>query len=124
MYELIIETKFSAAHQLRGYEGRCERLHGHNWKVEVSVQAGALNNIGLAVDFKEIKDATNEFLALLEHSFVNEVFPFTEINPSSENMAKWLYDSLASKLNTDALCVSRVTVWESDTARASYFEQP
>ncbi|MBI5189736.1 MAG: 6-carboxytetrahydropterin synthase QueD [Nitrospirae bacterium] len=122
MYELTIETKFSAAHQLRGYQGRCEKLHGHNWKVKVSVVSEVLNDIGLVMDFKDLKDATNEFLAQLEHSFVNDVFPFTEINPSSENIAKWIYDGLSKKLNTDYLSVSMVTVYESDNACASYYE--
>ncbi|MBI5695820.1 MAG: 6-carboxytetrahydropterin synthase QueD [Nitrospirae bacterium] len=122
MYELTIETKFSAAHQLRGYKGRCEKLHGHNWKVKVSVVSDVLNDIGLVMDFKDLKDATNEFLTQLEHSFVNDVFPFTEINPSSENIAKWIYDGLSKKLNTDYLSVSMVTVYESDNACASYFE--
>jgi 6-pyruvoyltetrahydropterin/6-carboxytetrahydropterin synthase len=122
MYELKIETRFAAAHQLRNYQGRCERLHGHNWRVDVYVVSEVLNEIGLVADFKELKDATNDLLAVLEHSFVNEVFPFTEINPSSENLAKWIYDGLSKKLNTDVLQVSMVTVWESDTASASYFE--
>jgi 6-pyruvoyltetrahydropterin/6-carboxytetrahydropterin synthase len=122
MYELMIETKFAAAHQLRNYNGKCERLHGHNWRVEVYVVAEALNDIGLAIDFKVLKDTTNELLAVLEHSFVNDVFPFTEINPSSENIAKWLYDGLSKKLNDGNLLVSSVRIWESDTASASYFE--
>ena len=122
MYELMIETKFAAAHQLRNYNGKCERLHGHNWKVEVYVAAENLNDIGLAVDFKVLKDTTNELLMVLEHSFVNDVFPFTEINPSSENIAKWLYDGLSKKLNDGNLQVSTVRIWESDTASASYFE--
>jgi 6-pyruvoyltetrahydropterin/6-carboxytetrahydropterin synthase len=122
MYELTIDTKFSAAHQLRGYQGRCEKLHGHNWKVEVSIEAEVLNEIGLALDFKELKDNTNETLVLLEHSFLNEVFPFTELNPTSENIAKWLFDGLSRKMNSDILRVSRVTIWESDTARATYYE--
>ena len=122
MYELKIETKFAAAHQLRNYNGQCERLHGHNWRVEVCVVAENLNDIGLAIDFKVLKDTTNEYLIVLEHSFVNDVFPFTEINPSSENIAKWLYDGLSKKLNDDNLQVSTVRIWESDTASASYFE--
>jgi len=122
MYELLIETKFSAAHQLRGYEGRCERLHGHNWRVNVSVEAAELNTIGLAMDFKDLKDAANGFLAQVEHSFVNEVFPFTEINPSSENIAKWIFDGLTKKINDGNLRISAVTVWESDTASATYYE--
>ena len=122
MYELMIETKFAAAHQLRNYNGRCERLHGHNWKVEVTIAAENLNDIGLAIDFKDLKDTTNEILSVLEHSFVNDVFPFTEINPSSENIAKWLYDGLSKKLNDGNLKVSSIRIWESDTASASYFE--
>ena len=122
MYELKIETKFAAAHQLRNYGGRCERLHGHNWRVEVFIAAENLNEIGLAMDFKELKDAANEQLAVLEHAFLNEVFPFTEINPSSENIAKWLYESLSKKINSDSVQVSMITVWESDNACASYYE--
>jgi 6-pyruvoyltetrahydropterin/6-carboxytetrahydropterin synthase len=122
MYELMIETKFAAAHQLRNYGGRCERLHGHNWKVVVYVVAENLNEIGLAMDFKELKDHTNELLSSVEHAFLNEVFPFTEINPSSENIAKWIYDSLSKKVNTENVQVSQVTVWESDTACATYYE--
>jgi 6-pyruvoyltetrahydropterin/6-carboxytetrahydropterin synthase len=122
MYELRITTKFSAAHQLRNYQGKCENLHGHNWKVDVYVQTEILNDIGLAMDFKDLKDSTNQFLEQIEHSFVNDVFPFTEINPSSENIAKWIYDGLSKKLNNDNLIVSMVTVWESDNASASYFE--
>jgi len=122
MFELRIITKFSAAHQLRNYQGKCENLHGHNWRVEVYIQTEVLNEIGLAMDFKELKDSTNQFLEQIEHSFVNDVFPFTEINPSSENLAKWIYDGLSKKLNDDSVVVSMVTVWESDTASASYFE--
>lgn len=122
MYELRITTKFSAAHQLRNYQGKCENLHGHNWRVEVYVQAEQLNDIGLAMDFKDLKDAANYYLEQIEHSFVNEVFPFTELNPSSENIAKWIYDGLSKKLNDENVQVSMVTVWESDNASASYFE--
>ena len=122
MYELKIETKFAAAHQLRNYGGRCERLHGHNWRVEVFIATEVLNDIGLAMDFKDIKDAANEQLAVLEHAFLNEVFPFTEINPSSENIAKWLFEALSKKLNTETAQVSMITVWESDNACASYYE--
>ena len=88
MYELMIETKFAAAHQLRNYGGRCERLHGHNWKVVVYVVAENLNEIGLAMDFKELKDHTDELLSSVEHAFLNDVFPFTEINPSSEKYSE------------------------------------
>ncbi|MBI5025347.1 MAG: 6-carboxytetrahydropterin synthase QueD [Nitrospirae bacterium] len=122
MYELMIETSFSAAHQLRGYMGKCEKLHGHNWKVQVFVTAESLNEIGIAIDFHELKRITNEILMPLEHSFLNELFPFTEINPSSENIAKWLYESIRKKINYDNLEVSAVMVWETETASATYYE--
>ncbi len=122
MYELMIESKFSAAHQLRGYQGACERLHGHNWRVTVAVTAERLNEQGLAIDFQELKKALREVLDQLDHTLLNEIFPFTQINPSSENLAKWIYDNVTKKINDDDLEVSSVTVWESDTASASYFE--
>lgn len=122
MYELTIETQFSAAHQLKGYKGRCEKLHGHNWRVQVSVSSERLDEIGLAIDFHELKKITNEVLSPLDHSMLNEVFPFTEINPSSENIAKWLYDSLKKRVNNDNIKLSAVTVWESEAAGATYFE--
>jgi 6-pyruvoyltetrahydropterin/6-carboxytetrahydropterin synthase len=124
MYELMVETQFSAAHQLRGYRGECEKLHGHNWRVQVVISAEKLDDIGLAVDFHELKKITNEFTMTLDHSVLNEVFPFTEINPSSENIAKWLYDSIkkrSASIKND-ISVSSVTVWESETASATYYE--
>ena len=122
MYELTIETRFSAAHQLRGYQGRCENLHGHNWKVQVAVSADRLNDIGLAMDFGELKKITNEVVATLDHGMLNEIFPFTEINPSSENIAKWIYESLKKRVDREGLEVASVTVWESETASATYYE--
>ncbi|MCJ7481670.1 MAG: 6-carboxytetrahydropterin synthase QueD [Thermodesulfovibrionales bacterium] len=123
MFELMIETYFSAAHQLRGYKGQCEKLHGHNWKVQVYVLAEKLNEIDLAIDFHELKRLTEEVLAPLDHGFLNDIFPFTEKNPSSENIAKWIYDSLKKKLNDTSVSLSGVTVWESEAASATYFEE-
>jgi 6-pyruvoyltetrahydropterin/6-carboxytetrahydropterin synthase len=122
MYELMVETQFSAAHQLRGYRGKCENLHGHNWRVQVVVNSEKLNDIGLAIDFHELKKLTDEFVSTLDHAVLNEIFPFTEINPSSENIARWLYDSLTKKFSDNAIQVSSVTVWESETASATYYE--
>ncbi len=122
MYELMIESKFAAAHQLRGYQGKCEKLHGHNWRVTIAVTAERLNDIGLAIDFVDLKKFLREVLDQLEHTFLNDIFPFTQINPSSENVAKWIYDSMTKKINGDDLEVASVTVWESDTASASYFD--
>lgn len=122
MYELMIETQFSSAHQLRGYKGKCENLHGHNWKVQVVVTAEKLNEIGLAIDFHELRKACNEIVTTLDHAVLNEIFPFTEINPSSENIAKWIYDSMEKKMTGYDISVSSVTVWESETASATYFK--
>jgi len=122
MYELMVETTFSAAHQLRGYKGRCERLHGHNWKVQVHVIAERLNEIDIAIDFHELKRLANETISSLDHSILNEIFPFTEKNPSSENIAKWIYDSLSKKINDENIRLSAVTVWESENSFALYYE--
>ncbi len=120
MFELTIESTFSAAHQLRGYKGECERLHGHNWKVHIHVLAERLNEIDIAIDFHELKRIASEVLQPLDHSFLNDVFPFTEKNPSSENVAKWVYDALKKKLPDENIMLSAVTVWESETASATY----
>jgi 6-pyruvoyltetrahydropterin/6-carboxytetrahydropterin synthase len=122
MFELMVETHFSSAHQLRGYKGECEKLHGHNYKVQVFVIAERLNEIDIAIDFYELKKLAGEVIAPLDHVFLNEIFPFTEKNPSSENIAKWIYDSLRKKLNNDNIHLSAVTVWESETSSATYFE--
>ncbi|RME66570.1 MAG: 6-carboxytetrahydropterin synthase QueD [Nitrospirae bacterium] len=122
MYELMIETTFSSAHALRGYKGKCEAVHGHNWKVQVHVVADKLNEIDIAIDFHDLKKWTNELISQLDHKFLNEVFPFTEINPSSENIARWLFENLKKKINSDHVRLSAVTVWESDTASATYYE--
>jgi 6-pyruvoyltetrahydropterin/6-carboxytetrahydropterin synthase len=122
MYELMIESHFSAAHQLRGYKGKCENMHGHNWMVQVVVSEERVDEIGLVIDFHEFKRIVNEVLLTLDHSVLNEVFPFTEINPSSENIAKWLYDTIKKKIASKKISVSSVSVWESETASATYFE--
>jgi 6-pyruvoyltetrahydropterin/6-carboxytetrahydropterin synthase len=122
MFELTVETTFAAAHQLRGYEGKCERMHGHNWKVHVHVVSDRLDEQDMVMDFHELKKLTNEAIAPLDHSLLNELFPFTEKNPSSENIAKWIYDTLQKKINSRHTRVSAVTVWESDSASATYYE--
>ena len=123
MFELMVETRFSSAHQLRGYKGECEKLHGHNWKVQVYVLAERLNDIDLAIDFHELKALTEEVVAQLDHGFLNDIFPFTEKNPSSENIAKWIYDSLKKKIAEGDINLSAVTIWESETCSATYFEE-
>ncbi len=122
MYELTVELGFSSAHQLRGYKGKCENIHGHNWKVQINVIADKLNELDIAIDFQDIKKTAKEVISPLDHTFLNDIFPFTEKNPSSENIAKWIYDSIKKRINNDNIQVSAVTVWESDTASASYYE--
>ncbi len=122
MYKLRIITDFDAAHQLRGYKGKCENIHGHNWKVEVEVISEELDEIGLAIDFKELKSITDTVISQLDHTFINEVPPFNEINPSSENIARWLYILLKEKIETTPVRLHSVTVWESEYASATYFE--
>ena len=122
MFELSVEVSFSAAHQLRGYKGKCENMHGHNWKVQVSVMAENLNDIDIAIDFHDLKRMAREVVAPLDHAYLNDLFPFTEKNPSSENMAKWIFDSMKKKITEENVRVSAVTVWESDTASATYYE--
>jgi len=120
----MVETHFSSAHQLRGYKGECEKLHGHNWKVQVYVLAEKLNEIDLAIDFHELRRLTEEVVSQLDHSFLNDIFPFTEKNPSSEYIAKWIFDSLKKKLGDgEDVNLSAVTIWESDTCSATYFEE-
>ena len=121
MYEVMVQKHFSSAHNLRGYEGKCEALHGHNWSVEVVVRAEKLNDIGIALDFKDIKEALDEQMEKLDHKYLNETPPFDEINPTTENIAKFLYDTLSKLLNDDRLRIYRINVWESPGSCGSYF---
>ncbi len=122
MYELKIISQFAAAHQLREYEGKCEKLHGHNWKIEVYVRGEKLEKNGLLIDFKLVKKATQKVLNELDHVFLNELDAFKTINPSSENIARHIFTELSREVNTEDIKVSRVTTWESDSACASYTE--
>ena len=122
MYELKIVSQVAAAHQLREFHGKCEQLHGHNWKIEVYVTGDTLGEDGLLIDFGLIKKDTKKVLKELDHKFLNELEPFKEENPSSENIAHYIYESLSQTLNNDTIRISRVTAWESDTACATYME--
>ncbi len=121
-YTLKIVTDFSSAHTLRDYPGACSRLHGHNWKVEAEVVATKLNEIGMAIDFKEIKKATREIVAELDHYYLNDLEPFQKINPTAENIAQYFYQELAKKINTNSIKVSCLTLWETERACVSYRE--
>lgn len=116
MYTVSIRTEFNAAHRLRDYHGKCESLHGHNWSVEVTIQNKVLDKSGMVVDFSDIKQDVSRFLEQLDHKFLNELVPFKEINPTSENIAKFIYDGLKSLYQN----LIRVTVWETPTNCATY----
>ncbi len=121
MFELNVEDTFSAAHQLRGYEGPCENLHGHTWKVTVSLSGKELGELGMGVDFKEIRKKLRRHVVELDHTNLNDLKAFKEINPTSENVAKYLYDKLKPEFGGE-FRLSRVTVHESESACAAYYE--
>jgi len=120
MYEVTIEAHFSSAHRLREYNGECERLHGHNWNVRVSVTSERVDDLGMVIDFRELKDKTSALTDKLDHQYLNEIPPFTKINPTTENIAKYIFDELSKTVNTDSTKVSKVAVWESQNCFASY----
>ena len=122
LYTIKIITDFSAAHLLRGYEGECSRLHGHNWKVEVEVIAHTLDQVGMGVDFKDIKATTREVIGSMDHRNLNDLPPFDEINPTAENLAAHIYKLLGKKLNDERAQVSAVTIWETERACVKYTE--
>ena len=120
MYEVTIRRSFSAAHTLKEIGGKCEELHGHNFVVEVSVTVPDLNREGLAIDFRVLKRWTEEILETIDHKYLNDIPYFNALNPSAENIARFVYERIAQKAHLQKIRVSRVTVWESEDARASY----
>jgi 6-pyruvoyltetrahydropterin/6-carboxytetrahydropterin synthase len=122
VFEVYIQTHFSAAHSLRGYPGDCARTHGHNWIIEVFVKCEELNGIGIGIDFRDIKKGVKEVLEGLDHFNLNELPAFREVNPTSENIAKYLYEGLGEKLNSEVVKVSKVKVSETPGAGAFYWE--
>lgn len=122
MFTIKVIRNFSAAHFLRNYRGKCENLHGHNWKVEAEVICSGLNRIGIGIDFKLLKAEIDKILKKLDHSLLNNIGPFKKENPSAENIAKYIFEELAEKLKKQAK-IKQVTVWESDNASASYSEE-
>lgn len=122
MFELKITDHFAAAHQLKMVAKKCENLHGHNWKVEAYVVGDALNAAGVLVDFGELKAYLDDIMNRLDHKFLNELSMF-DGNPSSENIAKYIADELQASLPDDGVRVSRVAVWESENACATYLRR-
>lgn len=123
MYEITTEEHFSAAHHLKNYNGACEKVHGHNWLVRASVQCEELDELGLGIDFKELKHLLNDSIKKLDHSDINIIFEKEERNPSSENIARYIYRELGTKLKDPRYRISRVEVYETPGNCASYFEK-
>jgi len=121
MYKISVTTKFAAAHRLRDYEGPCENLHGHNWIVKAIIGTEQLDDIGIAYDFKKLKNHLNEIIEQFDHQFLNEVDPFDKLNPTSENIARFIFKSLSIKLPAHISVVS-IEVGESEKYKASYEE--
>jgi len=120
MYQISVEQDFDAAHFLRGYQGKCEAMHGHRFRVVVKVKASGVNDIGIAYDFAELKRHLGDILSRFDHTCLNDMPPFDEINPSSENIASTIYDELKPKLADAPVSISCVEVWESPQSGVAY----
>ena len=122
MFQVNVEETFSSGHALRGYKGKCESVHGHNYRVQVTLQGPELDNIGLLVDFTELKRVLRGIISGLDHQFLNDLDAFKTVNPSAENLAKYFYDETHRQLTNlpAGAGISEVTVWETDTSSAQF----
>jgi 6-pyruvoyltetrahydropterin/6-carboxytetrahydropterin synthase len=121
IFEVMIERNFSSAHQLRGYKGKCENLHGHNYKIEIYARGRELNDIGLLIDFVDLKRAADQVVKYLDHRNINELPPFdVELNPSAENLAKFILDWVAARVGDERVEVYKVRCYETPTSIATY----
>jgi len=120
MYQVSVEQHFDAAHYLRDYQGKCEALHGHRYKVVAKVKTSRVNDIGLAYDFTVLKQHLDDIISRFDHTCLNDVPPFDKINPSSENIASTIYDELGAKLAKAPVSLSCVEVWESPDSWVTY----
>ena len=125
MFEVTVEDTFAAGHALRGYRGKCENPHGHNYRVRVTLAGDKLDQIGLLYDFKDLKAAMGEIIERLDHQYLNDLEAFKELNPSAENLARYFYQETNARLRaatSGRVQVKDVIVWETDTTTARYFE--
>jgi 6-pyruvoyltetrahydropterin/6-carboxytetrahydropterin synthase len=125
MFEVTVEDSFAAGHYLRNYKGKCENPHGHNYKVRVTLQGRELDQAGLLLDFKDLKTVMRPTIDRLDHQMMNDIEPFKTLNPSAENLAKYFFDETNSRLKSATsgrVSVKVVTIWETDTTTATYFE--
>jgi 6-pyruvoyltetrahydropterin/6-carboxytetrahydropterin synthase len=123
MFRVTKESMFSASHHLRNYKGKCERVHGHNWKVSVTACGRTLTEGGLLVDFKELKRALDEVLERLDHEDLNAVEPFTTLEPSAEHIARYICTEIATLIDSPTVTVCEVAVWETPTSMAVYIRE-
>ena len=121
MYEITVTSHFSGAHRLRYLHGKCEGLHGHNWKVEVSVVSNRLGKEGVVIDFGILKQKVEKVLMPLDHTYLNDLSYFSGIEPSSENIAKSIFERMKSEMKGHPATLRKVTAWESETSCATYF---
>lgn len=122
VYEIYIKEHFAAAHMLKGYDGNCSKMHGHNWMVEAFVQCTKLSKLGIGIDFHDIKTILQDILSKLDHTTLNDVVEFSSVNPTSENISKFIYTELARRINTEFIKVKKVSVMESPGCGSSYYE--
>jgi 6-pyruvoyltetrahydropterin/6-carboxytetrahydropterin synthase len=121
MFEVTIEETFAAGHALRNYKGKCENVHGHNYRCQVTMAGDRLNEIGLLVDFVELKKAVHTVLDRMDHQWLNDFPPFDKLNPSAENMARYIYDEVEAALPAGSgAAIQLVRLWETDTCSATY----
>ena len=125
MYEVTVEAEFSSGHYLRNYKGKCENPHGHNYKVRVTLAGRELDKAGLLLDFKDLRHVMKHVIDRLDHQMINDIAPFTELNPSAENLARYFYEEANTRLErvtNGRVSVKNCTVFETDTTTATYSE--
>ena len=121
MHELIVESEFAAAHRLRDYDGACENLHGHNWRVELVVAGHRLGNLGMLMDFRDLKKLLRDTLEAFDHTYLNDLPCFQKDNPTTENLSRIIFGECSRRLPR-GVTVKSVTVWESPRCCARYSE--
>ncbi|MCU1341205.1 MAG: hypothetical protein JWN92_628 [Candidatus Acidoferrum typicum] len=122
MFQVTVDETFSSGHALRGYKGKCENVHGHNYKVRVTLEGPQLDSTGLLYDFTHLKRVIREIVGGVDHKFLNDQAPFDVINPSAENLAKYFYDETTRQMNAmpEGAQITSITIWETDTTSATY----
>jgi len=123
VYEIYVKDHFAAAHALKGYDGNCSNLHGHNWIIEAFIQCRKLNKLGIGIDFRDVKGVLKDVLSKLDHTNLNDIAEFGAVNPTSENLAKFLFIELSLRLNTESTKVKKIMVFESPGCGSAYWEE-